>query len=156
MNSKITITLFLFGLIAFSSYCGDKVAKEDLTDKKDKTKQETIESRNKKIKELLILAQNAMKEKKHKDAIEYYIKAAKLGDSPSQCFLGSCYLYGMYGNEKDNEKAVHWYRRASKQGNKLAQEQLSRCFANGLVDTKRKVNSARKSAKWAEKSHKPE
>ena len=156
MNPKNTITLLLSGLIILSSYCEEK-ASEDSNKKSDnKTEAENLENRNKKIKEILVLAQNAMKGKKHKNAIEYYTKAARLGDTPSQCFLGSCYLYGLYGTPKDEEKAVQWYRRAARNGNKLAQEQLSRCFANGLVNTRRKVNSAKKSAKWAEKSHKPE
>lgn len=154
MKNKTLITLLIFGLV-ISVYCGEKVAKEDQTEDANKSRKEKVEGRSKKIKELLVLAQNALKEKKDKDAIEYYTKAAKLGDSSSQCFLGSCYLYGMYGKEKDIDKAVHWYRRASKQGNKLATEQLSRCFASGKVETKRRVNAKKRAAKLSEKSHKP-
>ena len=123
--------------------------------KQKKTEKRTPDQRKKKIKESLILAQQALKNNKNRDAITYYTKAAKLGDTSSQCFLGSCYLYGMYGTTKNQELALKWYRRAAKQGNKLAQEQLSRCFANGTVGKNKPNKAPKKSAKWYRESKRP-
>lgn len=147
--------MLLIGLTISSYGGGKKVAKEDQVDDKDKTRQEKTEYRKKKAREFVILAQNAFKEKKYKEGIEYYTKAANHGDTASMCFLGSVYLYGLHGTPKDKEKAVAYYKRAAHKGNKLAQEQLSRCFADGTAEARNQGKSAKKSAKWAEESHKP-
>ena len=107
----------------------------------------------KRIQQHIMNAQKALKEHKNRDAIAHYTKAARLGDTKSQCFLGSCYLYGLYGVSKDKEKAVQWYRKAAKRGNKLAQEQLSRCFADGTAGINKPKRASRKSAKWSKESH---
>jgi TPR repeat protein len=142
--------LFALFFILFSLTCSVTAGKKDNIEKLDKKSSGEVKQ---KIQMHLRLAQKALKNHKNKEAIDHYKKASKLGDTTSQCFLGSCYLYGLYGTKKDKEMAVKFYRKAAKKGNKLAQEQLSRCFADGTAGAGKPGKAPKKSAKWSRESH---
>ena len=150
MNGRWIIAGCLIIAFTFSSATGAKDKKSHPIVKGEK---KISAEAKKKIQQHLMDAQRALREHKNREAIAYYTQAAKLGDTKSQCFLGSCYLYGLYGTPKDKEKAVQWYRKAAKRGNKLAQEQLSRCFGDGTAGTNKPKKASRKSAKWSRESH---
>ena len=96
-----------------------------------------------------MLAQQALKAKKVREAFDYYLLAAKHGNADAQTVVGNCYLNGNWGVKKDPEKAVKWFRKAAKQGHNTAQAQLSRCLGSGTGVNEKKP---RKSAKWNKKS----
>ena len=60
-------------------------------------------------------------------AVEYWKKAAELGDAQGQFNLGCCYEEGSFGLEKDIERARLWLEKAAAQGHGGAKEQL-RCL----------------------------
>lgn len=59
-------------------------------------------------------------------AVEWYEKAANLGDLQSQVRLGFCYLWG-HGVEQDVDVAEKWYELAAHRGSAEAQEGLAKC-----------------------------
>ena len=60
-------------------------------------------------------------------AIEWYTKAADLGNSEAMTMIGGMYQLGsLYGGEDDLEKAIEWYQKASDLGNADAQSYLER------------------------------
>ena len=62
-----------------------------------------------------------------KKSVEYWKKAAELGDAQGQFNLGCCYKDGYGELEKDVEKARLWLEKAAAQGHDGAKEQL-RCL----------------------------
>ena len=58
-------------------------------------------------------------------AVDWYRKAADVGDPNAQFNLGYCYWTGD-GVKKDTDEAVKWFRKAAEQGNALAIETLKR------------------------------
>ena len=68
-------------------------------------------------------------------AVQYYQKAADLGNAEAQYSLGLCYYKGK-GVEKDFKQAVLWYRKSADQGNAEAQNHLGYCYENGYGVTK--------------------
>ena len=60
-------------------------------------------------------------------AIEWYTKAADLGNSDAMKMIGQMYMLGsLYGREDDLEKAKEWYQKAADLGNTDAQSYLER------------------------------
>ena len=60
-------------------------------------------------------------------AIEWYTKAADLGNSDAMIMIGQMYMLGsLYGREEDLEKAKEWYQKAADLGNADAQSYLER------------------------------
>ena len=60
-------------------------------------------------------------------AIEWYTKAADLGNSDAMKMIGNMYKLGsLYGGEDDLEKAIEWYQKAADLGNSDAQSYLER------------------------------
>ena len=141
---------FLILMLVFSAGLSLTAGKRD----GKKVSELSTDEKNAKIKVFVAAAHAALKAGENSDALELYRKAARFGDSRSQCFLGSCYFYGLHGVSKNIDKAKRWYRKAAEQGNKLAQEQLSRCFGKKASDTKRR-RFHKKSAEWFGKSQKP-
>ena len=66
-------------------------------------------------------------DKEYEKAVELYRKAAKLGGSLAQFFLGFCYENGQ-GVEKDVEEAFKWYLIAAENGDESAKN-----WVDGLV-----------------------
>ncbi len=64
-------------------------------------------------------------------AVEYYKKAADLGDAAAENNLGSCYKNGYGGLEKNNKEAFSWYQKAANKGYREAQKNLGICYENG-------------------------
>jgi len=54
--------------------------------------------------------------KRHKEATEYFLKAAEMGNIYAQSVMASKYIIGS-GVEVDKEKAAYWEEQAAKQGN---------------------------------------
>jgi len=63
-------------------------------------------------------------------AVEWYRKAAEMGNAKAQNNLGICYATGE-GVKKDLVKAVEWYTKAVEQGDVIAQSNLGECYFNG-------------------------
>ena len=66
--------------------------------------------------------------KDYHKAVEYFTKAAELGDFEAQYNLGVCYEEGL-GVPKDLNKAINWYKPAAEQGDEEAIEALKRLNA---------------------------
>ncbi|KAJ3094629.1 hypothetical protein HDU97_007858 [Phlyctochytrium planicorne] len=65
-----------------------------------------------------------------KEAIKWYTKSAKQGNSNAQHNLGLCYDEG-HGVEKDFTVAFTWYNKSAEQGNAQAQYNLGLCYFDG-------------------------
>ncbi len=70
------------------------------------------------------------------DALQWYQKAAGMGDPYAQARLG--YIYDM---AEENEQAVIWYRKAAEQGDAAGQQGLAEMYLNG-EGVKRNVEQA--------------
>lgn len=64
----------------------------------------------------------------YKEAVQYYHKAARLGNADAQAMLGYCYHTGKHGT-RSLEEAIKWYTMAANQGNANAQANLALCYA---------------------------
>lgn len=60
------------------------------------------------------------------DAIQWYRKAADLGDTHAQVRLGY-----IYDKAEENEQAVIWYRKAAEEGDPAGQHGLAQMYATG-------------------------
>ena len=64
------------------------------------------------------------------EMIEWYTKAAELGDAEAQCNLGVFYALGI-GAKQDWQKAVSWFAKAAEHGHAAAQYHLGNCYYFG-------------------------
>lgn len=62
-------------------------------------------------------------------ALTAYRKAAEMGDSNAQSYLGAMYDSGGQGLPKDGAQALYWYRKAADQGDPGAQNDLAWAYA---------------------------
>eukprot|EP00935_MAST-01C_sp_MAST-1C-sp1_P001411 g1411.t1 len=69
-------------------------------------------------------------ERNQKKAVQWFRKAAELGDPLAQINLGACYIHGD-GVAQSNETAVEWYTRAVEQGSEQAESALGWMYAQG-------------------------
>lgn len=69
-------------------------------------------------------------EKKYLTAFDYYTKAAELGSSHAQLWLGNFYDRGL-GVDQDYKKAAEWYQKAADLGNADALGNLALLYKNG-------------------------
>ena len=67
-------------------------------------------------------------------AVEYFTKAATIGDAKAQYNLGKSYLKGI-GVEKDLDEALKWFTRASDQGHETL-HQCSDRIRGGAISEK--------------------
>ena len=79
----------------------------------------------------------------YKKAAEWYQRAAELGHSSSQHYLGVMYSLGR-GVRKDGNKAVEWIGKAADQGNPAAVRDLGNIYRDGNGVTK----DEEKAAEW--------
>lgn len=70
-------------------------------------------------KELYDIAYNAANEQSYTKAMEYYKKAANLGDSSAMSAVGDLYYNGQ-GVEKNYQIAIEWFKKAADLGNSYA------------------------------------
>jgi TPR repeat protein len=70
------------------------------------------------------------KQKRYRDAITWYRKAAEQGYASAQNSLGYAYEQGQ-GVPANNRKAVYWYEQAAQQGHAQAQNNLGTLYFNG-------------------------
>jgi TPR repeat protein len=66
----------------------------------------------------------------HKRAFALYLKAAKLGDPPSQCNLALAYLEGS-GTSLNTAEGVKWMQKAARKGDTRAQYNLGAMYLSG-------------------------
>ena len=66
--------------------------------------------------------------RKYESAVQYYTRAAKLGNAEAQFRLGWCYYDGT-GVEKDLNEAEYWFRKSAEQGEEQAKAALNRIGA---------------------------
>jgi TPR repeat protein len=88
-------------------------------------------------------------ERDDKKAVEWFLKAAKLGNANAQNMLGACYQEGR-GVAQDAKKSFEWYEKAAKLGNSNAQNTLGSCYQQG----RGVAQDAKKSFEWYEKAAK--
>lgn len=69
--------------------------------------------------------------KRFKEAVAWYKKAALLGEEDAQNMLGFCYLNGL-GIEKNPNLAMEWFQKAAEQGHIVAQSNVGYCYSNGI------------------------
>lgn len=69
-------------------------------------------------------------EQNHAEAVKWYRKAAKQGDSSGQYFLGEMYEEGQ-GVRQDDYEAMKWFRKAAEQGDEYAQNRLGLHYKEG-------------------------
>lgn len=93
--------------------------------------EKSVEIRNKKIyddqsshgvyteEDCLRKAQEAWNQNHFEKALQFYEKAAKLGNAEAQNALGHCYYKG-YGKAENEEKALYWFGKAEVQGHMQA------------------------------------
>lgn len=70
-------------------------------------------------------------EQDYAQALEWYRKAADLGETDSMINIGSMYLYGQ-GVEQDYTQALEWYEKAADLGKENAMGWLGYLYYNGL------------------------
>ena len=85
--------------------------------------------------------------KDYNSALQYYHKAALMGNATAQMDLGYCYEFGV-GVAKDIAEAIKWYRTAAEQGDSSAQFVLGEfyAFGNGVA------KDIAEAVKWFHKS----
>lgn len=66
----------------------------------------------------------------HKMSVQWYQKAANLGDAESQNLIGECHLKGDV-LPRDVKKAAKWFGKSAKQGYREAEYNLGMCYYNG-------------------------
>lgn len=66
-----------------------------------------------------------------KKAVQYFLKAADMGDRCAQAALGAMYELGRGVPSPDPELAFYWYRKAAVQGHPEGQRNLARCYETG-------------------------
>ena len=71
------------------------------------------------------------RKKDYNSAVQYFHKAALMGDAVAQTYLGLCYHNG-FGVSQDYAETVKWYRMAAEQGYAAAQCNLGYCYEFGL------------------------
>jgi membrane associated rhomboid family serine protease/TPR repeat protein len=87
-------------------------------------------------------------------AMAAYRKAAELGDSSAESYLGSIYDTGGKGLPKDGAQAVYWYRKAADQGDPGAQNDLAWAYATSSDPAIRNPSAALEYARKAVSSDK--
>ncbi|SFX40504.1 tetratricopeptide repeat protein [Ruminococcus sp. XPD3002] len=78
----------------------------------------------------LEIAKSLYAGKEYKDAYDYFLLAAELGNPVAQSFLGDMYYYGQ-GVQEDYAEAAKLYRKAAELGNAYAQYSLGWMFDTG-------------------------
>ena len=90
--------------------------------------------------------------KDEKKAVEWYKKAAEMGDAGAQNNLGNCYRNGI-GVTKDEIIAVEWYKKAADKGDAGAQNNLGNCYRSGIGVTKDEIIAVEWYKKAADKGN---
>ena len=77
----------------------------------------------------------------HTKALNWFRRAAELGDAESQFHLGGMYKYGTGGLPQNRVEAEKWYRKAAEQGHANSQFELGRMYdlEGGLPKTTTKL-----------------
>ena len=91
----------------------------------------------------------ALQASKETEAVEWFRKAAVLGNAGAQYGLGLMYAVGRGGLRKDEAQAADWYRKAAEQGEANAQNVLGLMYAEGRG---RLPKDMARAAEWLRKS----
>ncbi len=65
-------------------------------------------------------------------SLEWHIKAAKLGDANSQCYLGLCALNNVEKYPNNKYIALFWFKKAAQNGHSKAVFYLANMYENGI------------------------
>ncbi|MCL2797659.1 MAG: sel1 repeat family protein [Firmicutes bacterium] len=90
---------------------------------KEKNAQENAEA-------LYELGEEHYDKKNYSKAVEFFAKAANLGDADAQYSLGFCYYHGE-GVEEDEEEAFKWFLNSAKQNHASSQYYVGECYLHG-------------------------
>lgn len=102
---------------------------------KSEIKQEVIKKEVNDVDKFVALAKefsNKPGRENESKAVEYWQKAAELGNAEAQYVMGQEYLLGL-AFEVDNEKALFWFLKAAKQGHRDAQYKTAFIFEECCV-----------------------
>lgn len=92
------------------------------------------------------------RKKDYNSAVQYFHKAALMGDAVAQTYLGLCYHNG-FGVSQDYAETVKWYRMAAEQGDARAQYGLGYCYYHGYSVTQDFVEAVKWYRKAAEQGY---
>ena len=112
----ICSTAFFAGFLGHSHASGDSGFRVD-ADAESKRAEKFLEKGN-----------TTFEAQKFESAVQYYTRAAELGNAEAQYKLGCCYETGD-GVEKDLKEAEYWFRKSAEQGEEQAQAALKRLCA---------------------------
>ena len=76
------------------------------------------------------LLEHTSKTKKNKEASQYFLQSAELGNTYGQTVMANKYLFG-WGVEIDKEKSVYWEEQAAKQGNITSIREMAQKYYYG-------------------------
>ena len=79
----------------------------------------------------LIAGQQAYSDKKYKEALASFSRAADRGEADAQFYLGVMLANG-FGVDKDYDRALVWFRKAAEQGEAKSQDYIGYSYENGL------------------------
>ena len=126
------MTQFISKLILCGILCSMQIAFANENVKETPTTQKTLDS-NKKAEQFRSQAFTYRYVKKNsKLAVEFYLKAAKLGDAESQLELGEIYLNDSE-IPKDEKQAFNWIKKAADQGFVAAKLKLATMYHQGKI-----------------------
>ena len=83
------------------------------------------DAESKRAEKLLEKGNTTFEAQKFESAVQYYTRAAELGNAEAQYKLGVCYLNGD-GVEKDRTEALKWLREAAERGHAKAKKALKK------------------------------
>ena len=83
------------------------------------------DAESKRAEKLLEKGNTTFEAQKFESAVQYYTRAAELGNAEAQYKLGCCYETGT-GVEQDLNEAEFWFRKAAEQGYEKSKAALER------------------------------
>lgn len=102
--------------------------------------------------EYLQIGREHYRKSQYIDAINWYKKAARLGNTDAQTNLGFCYHTGK-GCRRNIPEAMKWYQMAADKGNAYAQANLGLCYAYESDVSRDWVKAVELFQKAAEQGH---
>jgi len=115
----------------------DAVSSQPPTTQKEKAKKcgEKEEEEETKLEKYYGKGNEAWESEDYRQALEWFLIAAKGGHTCAQFMVGDCYFLG-HGVMKDEQKAVEWFLKAAEGGHSRAQYKLGICYFHGKGVTK--------------------
>lgn len=86
---------------------------------------------------LFFLGNVYAKEKRYREAVECYTRAAEKGDSDCSGLLGYYYKHGNLNLEINDDTAIFWLEKAAEQGDSFSVDELEDYYNNGKYSLKK-------------------